>query len=175
MTSSSSTIKKVNNVNSSAEVKELLDNTLQEIFNEQFHYKQLYINQDIKLFMGVIMVTIAGASFYLDKKFKFQETLSYQTVLVIAYSILSIIYWWFTKYIDQNKVYVAHANKKPQDKIEVQTTLSNYSPEYKLNVSLNNQIIKGEIKINEVFTEDGILQVDLFIQKLQNIVNKKKL
>ncbi|CCF59832.1 hypothetical protein KAFR_0I00510 [Kazachstania africana CBS 2517] len=164
------------NVYSISEVALSLDESLPDIFG-RLDYKQTFRLIDQKLIIGYSIAIVAATSFILDKKFGHNEVIPYQTALVSFYFILSIIFWYFKKYVEKSTVYEG-TNTKTGEKISVKTSYVEAEPFY--NFVLSNSKGKSlnvKLEINKVFNEPGFLQTNLFYEwintQLQTLDAKK--
>lgn len=163
------------NVYSISEVSQNLDENLPELFG-RLGYTETFELVDQKLLIGYSIAFVAGVSFLIDKKFVHDDIVHYQQCLVVMYVILSVIFWYFKKYIEKSTVYTG---KKDSKKVKVKTTFQDAEPLYKMTLIDNdNKTVEKSLEINKVFTEAGYLQSDLFLdwikQQLATLDNKKE-
>ncbi|GAV52594.1 hypothetical protein ZYGR_0AG05850 [Zygosaccharomyces rouxii] len=150
------------NVYSIPELRQTLDETLPGIF-ARHEFKQSFRLIDIKLVIGYGIAVVAAASFLLDKKFEFDEVLTYQKILVGSYMILSTVYWYFTKFVQKGITYEG-VNKKGTS-IAVKTFFENNEPLYHITfMTQGDYDLKTALPVNKVFNEHGYLQTDLLYQ-----------
>ncbi|AQZ18325.1 SPC2 (YML055W) [Zygosaccharomyces parabailii] len=163
------------NVYSTQELRQTLDEALPGVF-ARYGYKQSFGLIDTKLFIGYASALVAGISFLLDKKFKYEECLPYQVVLVGSYIILSIVYWYFVQYVQKGVTY--EGVSKDGNKLSVKTHFENADPLYHVSLlSSDNSEITTALPANKVFTEAGYLQTDLlyeWVGQQLNVLDAKK-
>ncbi|EDO16186.1 hypothetical protein Kpol_1014p1 [Vanderwaltozyma polyspora DSM 70294] len=157
------------NVYSIPELRQTLDEALSPTL-KRLGYIESHHLTDLKLAIGYSITLTAATSFYLDKKFSYSESLVYQKILVAAYFILSVIFWWFNKFIQNDISYVGE-NKNKKEKLVLKTKFIDNDPIYKINIHLNDKIVDTELPVNKVFNEAGYLQSNLFYDWLNQQLN----
>ncbi|CCH62150.1 hypothetical protein TBLA_0G02080 [Henningerozyma blattae CBS 6284] len=177
------------NVYSIPELRQALDEAL-PITLKRLNYTQSHLFQDIKLGLGYSMGLIAATSFLLDKKFKWNQTLFYQKLLVGLYFILSITFWIFNHFIEKGLTYQG-INKKDSIKLKIMSRLiennsrgnsNNDTPIYQIHfklINVNNSTEKNneltsELLVTKIFSEQGYLQTNLFYEYLNDQINLLK-
>ncbi|SCV02664.1 LAMI_0H01706g1_1 [Lachancea mirantina] len=160
---------KLINVYASPELRQTLDEALPGVFS-RLGYTENYTLIDTKLIIGYSIALLAGVSFLLDKKLDFQESLTYQKLLVAGNLVLSVVFWYYTKFVLRDVKYVG---KSKSSEIKVSTRLE--KNDFKYDVMLvkgPNSCVKCVLPANEVFTEAGYLQADLLYQWFQQQLKK---
>ncbi|QLG73119.1 hypothetical protein HG535_0E02030 [Zygotorulaspora mrakii] len=157
------------------ELRQTLDESLPVVF-AKLNYKQSFGLIDGKLSIGYLIAVVAAASFFLDKKFAYKEVVGYQTLLVGAYTILSIAFWYYTKYVEKGIKYIGI--KKDGNRLYVKTDFEDGRPEYQVELKNGKGVeLKIALPVNEVFNEAGYLQNNLFYQwvekQVKNLETKK--
>ncbi|CEP61650.1 signal peptidase complex subunit SPC2 LALA0_S03e07690g [Lachancea lanzarotensis] len=163
------------NVYSTPDLRQTLDEALPSTF-QRLGFTQSFGLIDTKLILGYSIAVVAGISFLLDKKFKFEESLVYQKLLVASYAILSGAFWWFCKYVEKGAKYSGTAKDR---KISVKTKMDKYDFNYQVLVRDNHgRSVENVLPANTVFTEAGYLQADKlfnwFEQQLDSLAKKAK-
>lgn len=163
------------NVYAIPELRQALDEALPSTF-ARLKYKQSFKLIDAKLALGYSMAAVAAVSFLLDKKFKYSEVLAYQKILLVAYGGLSVLYWYFTKYIEKSTIY---KGKSPEGKkVSVKTRFEKKEPVYLVDFHQDdNAHLSVGLPVTEVFNEAGYLQNELLFQWLESqlkVLNSKK-
>lgn len=163
------------NVYSIPELRQTLDEALPATF-ARLKYKQSFQLIDAKLVLGYSMAAIAAGSFLLDKKFKYSEVVGYQKALLVIYGGLSVLYWYFTKYIEKSTVY--EGRNPAGEKISVKTRFENKQPIYLVDFRLDDKTeVSVGLPATEVFNEAGYLQNELLFQWLERqlkVLSSKK-
>ena len=164
------------NVYSISQATETINENLPEIF-ERLGYKQTFSLVDTKLIIGYSIGVVAGASFLLDKKFKHNDLVLYQQILVALYFILSGIFWWFRKFVEKGAVYTG--KKANGDTIKVRTSYVDAEPKCQITfINGDKKVFEPTLEINKVYTETGYLQIDLMYewikQQLETMGAKKE-
>lgn len=163
------------NVYSIPELRQTLDEALPATF-ARLKYRQSFQLIDMKLGLGYLLAAIAAVSFLLDKKFKYSEVLGYQKALVVSYAGLSVLYWFFTKYVEKSTVYVG--TSPAGEKVSVKTRFEKGDPIYLVDFCKNDgKAVSVGLAANEVFNEAGYLQNELLFQWLEGemrILSAKK-
>ncbi|CAI4035430.1 hypothetical protein SMKI_13G0780 [Saccharomyces mikatae IFO 1815] len=150
------------NVYSIPELNQALDEALPSIF-ARLNYERSYGLLDTKLYIGYSIAVVAGLSFFLDKKFERAEIVVYQKFLVGAYFVLSLMFWYFSRFIEKGTVYVGK-KRDTKDEIYVKTKFENNEPLYLVELiqkkkgSNTKKELKAQLKVNKVFNESGYLQ-----------------
>ncbi|CCK70641.1 signal peptidase complex subunit SPC2 KNAG_0E03870 [Huiozyma naganishii CBS 8797] len=164
------------NVYSISEVSQRLDEEIPVVFG-RLGYKQSFKLIDLKLLIGYSIAIVAAASFLLDKKLGHNNVIGYQKLLVGCYAVLSLIFWYFKKFVEKSTIYTG-TNSNDQSVINVRTLFKEAQPLYKV-VLLGDDGARLEVdlQINKVFNEAGYLQTDLFFNWCKNqltILKEKK-
>ena len=162
------------NVYSIPELRQTLDEALAPTF-KRLDVEEIHGLTDCKLAIGYSIALVAAGSFLIDKKLDHNDTLLYQKILFGAYLVLSLMFWYVTKYVQKNTVF--EGKTKSNDIITVKTKLENNVPIYKMTLSVNDTEVKTELPVNEVFNKAGYLQSNLFYEWLGeqfNILTTKK-
>ncbi|CAR26608.1 hypothetical protein ZYGR_0H04260 [Zygosaccharomyces rouxii] len=150
------------NIYSIPELRQTLDEALPGIFS-RYEFNQSFRLIDSQLVIGYGIALVAAASFLLDKKFEFEEVLTYQKILVGSYMVLSTVYWYFTKFVQKGITYEG-VNKKGTS-IAVKTFFENNEPLYHITFMTQDDFdLKTALPVNKVFNEHGYLQTDLLYQ-----------
>lgn len=168
------------NVYSIGEVAQRLDDEVPIVFH-RLGYEQSFKLIDTRLFIGYSIAIVAGISFILDKKFGHNDVIQYQRILVIAYFVLSFIFWYFKKFVEGSTLYIGKNNKdnttiifKRDYKEAVPIYKTVFILKDKQNQSKSSNI---DLQINKVFNENGYLQTELFFQwvkkQVENMESKK--
>lgn len=163
------------NIYSTPDLRQTLDEALPTVFS-RLGYTQSFHLIDMKLAIGYSIAVVAGVSFILDKKMKFDEALTYQKLLVIAYMILSTVFWYFTKHIEKG---VTFSGSNGKDKITVVTKMKKYSSLYEVAIKdKSGKTVNVELPVNKVFNAHGFLQQDLLFewykQQMKLLAEKKE-
>lgn len=163
------------NVYSIPELQQTLDEALPGTF-ARLQYTQSFGLIDTKLAIGYSIAAVAAVSFLLDKKFKFDEVLSYQKGLLATYAVLSLAFWYFTKYIEKG---VTYSGIKPSgEKVVVKARFEKKEPLYLVEFSNGDgKELKTSLSATKVFNEAGFLQTDLLFEWLKDqmeILSSKK-
>lgn len=193
---------KVNCVYSLEEVKECLDLNLKEHLiagsSKSLKYKEVFQYQDIKILLNIILVAIAAGSFYIDKKLDFHQSINTQTLLIISYTVVSCLYWAFTKFVERDTLFigVAAANRGSSAKQEnsshklyvksiidtenIREIQPKKSPVYKLEFvftsdkgSDKKNVVHADCDVTRLFSEDGNLQKVVFYDLIGSSISKK--
>lgn len=163
------------NVYSIPELQQTLDEALPVTF-ARLQYKQSFKLIDAKLAVGYSISVVAAVSFLVDKKFKFDEVLGWQKLLVAAYAVLSLLFWYFTKYVEKGVTY--EGSKLGGDKVAVKTRFEKNEPVYLVEfVKEGGNEIKTGLPVEKVFNEAGYLQTDLlfgWLKEQLEILDSKK-
>ncbi|CAI4047707.1 signal peptidase complex subunit SPC2 SKDI_13G0860 [Saccharomyces kudriavzevii IFO 1802] len=169
------------NVYSIPELNQALDEALPSVF-ARLNYERSYALVDAKLYIGYTIAVMAGLSFFLDKKFERSEIIVYQKLLVGAYFILSLMFWYFSRFIEKGTVYVGK-KRDTKEEIYVKTKFKNNEPLYlvdliqKKNGKDSRKNLKAKLEANRVFNESGYLQNDVYFKWFSeqlNVLNTKK-
>lgn len=169
------------NVYSIKEVAQRLDDEVPIVFH-RLGYKQSFKLIDTKLFLGYSIAVVAGISFILDKKFGHNNVIQYQRILVISYFVLSLLFWYFTKFIEKSTLYIGRKNNKDGTTVTFKRDFKEAVPVYKTVFILKDKqnqskSLSVDLQINKVFNENGYLQTDLFFQwvkkQIENIDSKR--
>lgn len=163
------------NIYSTPDLRQTLDEALPTMFS-RLGYTQSFRLIDMKLAIGYSIAVVAGVSFILDKKMKFDEALTYQKLLVIAYMILSTVFWYFTKHIEKGVTFSGSSGK---DNITVVTKMKKYSSLYEVAIKdKSGKTVNVELPVNKVFNAHGFLQHDLLFewykQQMKLLAEKKE-
>ncbi|SCV04825.1 LANO_0G12728g1_1 [Lachancea nothofagi CBS 11611] len=152
------------NVYSTPDLRQTLDEALPSAF-ERLGYAQSFKLIDTKLIIGYSIALVAGISFLLDKKLKFEESLLYQKILVALYALLSGMFWYFNKYVEKGVKY----NGSSADKaISVVTKMEKYSYDYQVTINdSKGRSTTSKLLANTVFNEAGYLQSDKLFKWLE--------
>lgn len=164
------------NVYSIPELQQTLDEALPGTF-ARLQYKQRFRLIDTKLGIGYSIAAVAAVSFLLDKKFKFDQVLGYQRVLLAVYAVLSVGFWYFTKYVERGVVY--EGSRPNGEKIVVKTRFEKNEPVYLVKfVKDCGAELETRLAANQVFNEAGYLQTDLLFdwlkRQLETLSSKKQ-
>lgn len=152
------------NVYSIPELRQTLDEALPGIF-ARLNYKQHFRLIDVKLAFGYSIAVVAAISFLLDKKFNYDDVLIYQKLLVGLYTILSAVFWYFTKHVEKGITYVGI--NKDGEKLVVKTHFEKREPVYLIDLIKGGETkLSSGLPVNKVFNEAGYLQSDLLFQWL---------
>ncbi|EJS42527.1 spc2p [Saccharomyces arboricola H-6] len=169
------------NVYSIPELSQSLDEALPSVFT-RLNYERSYALLDTKLYIGYSIAVVAGLSFFLDKKFERPEIVVYQKLLVGAYIALSLIFWYFSRFIEKGTVYVGK-KKDTKEEIYVKGKFENNEPVYlveliqKKNEDGSEKNLKAKLEVNKVFNEGGYLQNDVYFKWFSeqlDVLNSKK-
>lgn len=163
------------NIYSTPDLRQTLDEALPTVFS-RLGYTQSFRLIDMKLAIGYSIAVVAGVSFILDKKMKFDEALTYQKLLVVAYMILSTVFWYFTKHIEKGVTFSGSSGK---DNITVVTKMKKYSSLYEVAIEDKaGKTVNVELPVNKVFNAHGFLQQDLLFewykQQMKLLAEKKE-
>ncbi|QLL32399.1 hypothetical protein HG536_0C05680 [Torulaspora globosa] len=163
------------NVYSIPELQQTLDEALPGTF-ARLQYKRSFRLIDTKLAVGYSIAAVAAVSFLLDKKFQFSEVLGYQQLLLAAYAVLSLAFWYFTRYVEKGVTY--EGTKPDGEKITVKTRFANNEPVYLVQfVKEGGAELETRLAANKVFSEAGYLQTDLLFgwlkEQLETLGRKK--
>ncbi|SCU90394.1 LAME_0E08350g1_1 [Lachancea meyersii CBS 8951] len=160
------------NVYSTPELRQTLDEALPATF-QRLGFKQSFQLIDTKLILGYSIAVVAGISFLLDKKLKYDESLTYQKLLVAAYALLSGVFWCFCKYVEKG---VKYSGSSKDRTIVVKTKMEKYSVDYHVTVQDEDRSVEVILPANTVFNEAGYLQSDRlfewFEQQLDSLAKK---
>lgn len=116
------------NVYSIPELNQALDEALPSVF-ARLNYERSYALLDAKLYIGYSIAVVAGLSFFLDKKFERDQIVTYQKLLVGAYFVLSLLFWYFSRFIEKGTVYVGK-RRGTKEEIYVKTKFEKNEPLY---------------------------------------------
>lgn len=116
------------NVYSIPELNQALDEALPSVF-ARLNYERSYALLDGKLYIGYSIAVVAGLSFFLDKKFERDQIVTYQKLLVGAYFVLSLLFWYFSRFIEKGTVYVGK-RRGTKEEIYVKTKFEKNEPLY---------------------------------------------
>ncbi|SCU97680.1 LAFA_0G12662g1_1 [Lachancea sp. 'fantastica'] len=163
------------NVYSTPDLRQTLDEALPAVF-QRLGFTQSFGLIDTKLILGYSIAVVAGISFLLDKKLKFEESLMYQKILVASYAILSGAFWWFCKYVEKG---IKYSGISKDRKVLVETKMAKYDVNYQVVIRDNhNRSVESVLLANTVFNEAGYLQSDKlfawFEQQLDSLAKKAK-
>lgn len=159
-----------------SEVSQRLDDEIPKVFT-RLGYKQSFKLIDLKLLVGYSIAIIAAASFLLDKKYGHVNVRGYQTILFIAYLVLSSIFWYFKKFIESDIIY---SGTKKDELIHFKSTYKEGYPIYHVAIIKKiNSIEKSyqiDLNIEKMFNEFGYLQSETFYnwvkEQLENFNSK---
>lgn len=166
------------NVYSISEIAQRLDDEMPLVFY-RLGYKQSYKLIDTKLILGYSIAIIAGISFALDKKLGHNNVIGYQRALVVAYFILSGLFWYFKKFIEKSIIYTG-SNK--QKTITFKRDFKEGKPIYHTVFTIadgkhDKKTLDVDLEVNKVFSEFGYLQTDLLFEwikkQVENMESKK--
>ena len=169
------------NVYSIPELTQALDEALPSVF-ARLNYERSYALLDTKLYLGYSIAVVAGLSFFLDKKFERAQIVMYQKLLVGAYFVLSLMFWYFSRFIEKGTVYVGK-KRGTNEEIHVKTKFENNEPLYLVELvqkkkgNDSKKELKAKLEVNKVFNESGYLQNDAYFKwfsEQYNVLNKKK-
>ncbi|QLQ79919.1 hypothetical protein HG537_0C05680 [Torulaspora globosa] len=153
------------NVYCIGELQQTLDEALPGTF-ERLGYRQSFRLVDTRLAIGYSIAGVAALSFVLDKKFQFSQVLGYQQLLVTAYAVLSLVLWYFTKYVEKGVTY--EGLKSNGEKIVVKTRFEKNEPVYLVKFAKEGTSeLETRLAANQVFNEAGYLQTDLLFEWLK--------
>ncbi|SCU98597.1 LADA_0H14158g1_1 [Lachancea dasiensis] len=145
------------NVYSTPDLRQTLDEALPATF-ERLGFTQSFKLIDTKLFLGYSIALIAGISFMLDKKWTFEDALTYQKILVGAYVVLSVVFWYFSKYVEKGVKYSGSSGDRT---VVVATKMEKHSVNYEVTLRDDRgKVIEAQLAANTVFNEAGYLQSD---------------
>lgn len=167
------------NVYSVPELRQALDEALAPTL-QRLDYEEVHTLTDLKLALGYSMGIIATGSFLMDKKLSWDESLFYQKILLVVYCIISVIFWYFTKFMVKGVTYMGK-NKKTNTTLKLKTSFkSNTEPIYNVTFETSdNKKSTVQLDVTKVFSEQGYLQSNLFLdwlkEQLNNITSKKDL
>ena len=130
------------NVYSIPELNQALDEALPSV-SRDYNYERSYALLDAKLYIGYSIAVVAGLSFFLDKKFERDQIVTYQKLLVGAYFVLSLLFWYFSRFIEKGIVYVGK-RRGTKEEIYVKTKFEKNEPLYL--VELVRRKSKKELK-----------------------------
>lgn len=171
------------NVYSIPELNQTLDEALPSIF-ARLNYERSYALLDTKLYIGYSIAVVAGLSFFLDKKFERSEIILYQKLLVGAYVVLSLMFWYFTRFVEKGTVYTGK-NRDTKEEIYVKTKFEKNEPLYLVELiqkkkgNSSRKDLKTKLEVNKVFNESGYLQNEVlfkwFSEQLNVLATKKNI
>ncbi|EWH16585.1 Spc2p, partial [Saccharomyces cerevisiae P283] len=150
------------NVYSIPELNQALDEALPSVF-ARLNYERSYALLDAKLYIGYSIAVVAGLSFFLDKKFERDQIVTYQKLLVGAYFVLSLLFWYFSRFIEKGTVYVGK-RRGTKEEIYVKTKFEKNEPLYLVELvqkkkgENSKKELKAKLEVNKVFNESGYLQ-----------------
>lgn len=128
---------------------------------------------DTKLALGYIGAALAAGTFYLERKFKFNDVLPYTTALVLIYFLIQLYNWYFLKFIAKKIIYKGYNNK---DSLEISGEYDKFTPEYNLTFKVikNDQIIefKEVLKFTDIFDTFGTLRQELLNKFISSKINE---
>ena len=127
---------------------------------------------------------IRDRSFFLDKKFERSEIVLYQKLLVGAYVVLSLMFWYFTRFVEKGTVYTGK-NRDTKEEIYVKTKFEKKEPVYLVELIQkkkgdgSKKDLKTKLEVNKVFNEFGYLQNEVlfkwFSEQLNVLTTKKNI
>ena len=149
------------NVYSTPDLRQTLDEALPTVLS-RLEYEQTFKLIDTKLLIGYSIAVVAGISFLLDKKLTFQDALMYQKILVGLYAILSVLFWYFTKYVERGVKYTGSCKDRS---ISIATNMEKYDFQYNVTITDNKGVsVEARLGANTVFNEQGYLQPDILFK-----------
>ncbi|CAI5021572.1 ANL_collapsed_G0040530.mRNA.1.CDS.1 [Saccharomyces cerevisiae] len=169
------------NVYSIPELNQALDEALPSVF-ARLNYERSYALLDAKLYIGYSIAVVAGLSFFLDKKFERDQIVTYQKLLVGAYFVLSLLFWYFSRFIEKGTVYVGK-RRGTKEEIYVKTKFEKNEPLYLVELvqkkkgENSKKELKAKLEVNKVFNESGYLQNDAYFKwfsEQHNVLDTKK-
>ncbi|CAI4655829.1 APG_G0040300.mRNA.1.CDS.1 [Saccharomyces cerevisiae] len=169
------------NVYSIPELNQALDEALPSVF-ARLNYERSYALLDAKLYIGYSIAVVAGLSFFLDKKFERDQIVTYQKLLVGAYFVLSLLFWYFSRFIEKGTVYVGK-RRGTKEEIYVKTKFEKNEPLYLVELvqkkkgENSKKELKAKLEVNKVFNESGYLQNDVYFKwfsEQHNVLDTKK-
>lgn len=163
------------NVYSISEVSQTINESLPDVM-KRLGYEETFELVDQKLLIGYSTAIVAAISFIIDKKFVHDNIVKYQQILVGTYFVLSVIFWFFKKYVEKSIVY---SGKNGTEIIKLKTEFEENKPIYNMTLIDNKKkTLTSSLEINKVFNSEGYLQTDLLLewvkQQLTTLSNKKK-
>ncbi|GMM53761.1 signal peptidase complex subunit [Maudiozyma humilis] len=165
------------NVYSISQVSQVLNESLPGVL-ARLGYTETFELVDQKLLIGYSIALVAAVSFFIDKRFVHDDIVHYQQVLVGAYFVLSVIFWYFKKYVEKSVVY-SGKTKNGNATIKISTAYEEGKPQYSVMFTdKDKKRVESKLEINTVFSAEGYLQTDLFLewvkQQLATLDNKKQ-
>ncbi|AJS96724.1 Spc2p [Saccharomyces cerevisiae YJM1463] len=169
------------NVYSIPELNQALDEALPSVF-ARLNYERSYALLDAKLYIGYSIAVVAGLSFFLDKKFERDQIVTYQKLLVGAYFVLSLLFWYFSRFIEKGTVYVGK-RRGTKEEIYVKTKFEKNELLYLVELvqkkkgENSKKELKAKLEVNKVFNESGYLQNDVYFKwfsEQHNVLDTKK-
>lgn len=150
------------NLASTTDLKNNCDDHLASVLNE---FQQDFKIIDIKLVLMYISIALAGALFYLDKKFNnnFHDPLYYNLMvgLTIPFYIITGLVYLYSWKVEKNIKYVGVDAKK--NKLVISTKLKKqYSPVYCISLEYNGKKLELDKHFTELYNKDGFLQLSVF-------------
>ena len=143
------------NVYSIPELNQALDEALPSVF-ARLNYERSYALLDAKLYIGYSIAVVAGLSFFLDKKFERDQIVTYQKLLVGAYFVLSLLFWYFSRFIEKGTVYVGK-RRGTKEEIYVKTKFKKNEPLYQVELVQKKKgesakkELKAKLQVMEIF------------------------
>ncbi|SMN18725.1 similar to Saccharomyces cerevisiae YML055W SPC2 Subunit of signal peptidase complex [Maudiozyma saulgeensis] len=163
------------NVYSISEVSQTLNENLPDVL-ARLGYTETFELVDQKLLIGYSVAIVAAVSFVIDKQFVHKDIVKYQQYLVGIYCILSVIFWYFKKYVEKAVVY---SGKNDTETIKVKTSYEDSKPLYTVTlIDKKKKTLVSTLEINKVFNKEGYLQSELFLewikQQLATLSSKRQ-
>ncbi|KAH3675164.1 hypothetical protein WICMUC_002820 [Wickerhamomyces mucosus] len=142
-------------------------------------FSQSFSLIDTRLGLGYLSAIIAALTFYIEKKFSFQDGFNYTFGLVILYFIVVFFQLLHSKYFEKNIIY---KGSNSNDKIVIiRGKIDKYIPQYDLKFDIkdgkNNNKRKSFDKVLqfvEIFDKFGNLHEDKLIQWLKLSLEEKE-
>ncbi|AMD19892.1 HCL259Wp [Eremothecium sinecaudum] len=152
-----------------------IDEALPSVFS-RLGYNDNYRLIDMKLAIGYSIAAVAGISFILDRKFKWEEVLIYQKFLVGLYAILSAIFWVFMNFVERGVVYQGDNN---EESIIIKTEFKKNEPICEVTfIDGNGKEMVSNLAAVNVFNEYGYLQFNAlfswFEEQVKLLKSKKE-
>lgn len=162
------------NVYSQPEIENCLSESLPTVFSN-LGYTEDHTIIDRKLCAAYFTVTIVCISFILNRKFKWDQVILYQKIILALYCISWIAYELIV-YRFRN---VSYQGKKNNKTITVKIKFKENKPVADIELIDNTEKhLSAQLKAVEVFTESGFIQLHLlqkwFKEHLEKLMNKKE-
>ncbi|KAH7379222.1 microsomal signal peptidase 25 kDa subunit-domain-containing protein [Phaeosphaeria sp. MPI-PUGE-AT-0046c] len=159
-------------VHSLSDLKNTTDDALPNYLHS-LKFKQIHTQTDVRLVLGYVAVTIAGALFYYDWKFGWDASKPYTAPAVAAYFILNGAFTYWLWFVEKGVVYEGEGKT---GRVRISSHTKKHIPIYECDVTFTPsgsslaQTISIRAPMTRWFTADGYFVAKPFQQWLASEV-----